>query len=101
MSPLLSWERCCEEVLGVPSSGASRQVLYKLCAQGLPYVQVGRQRMFDALQVRAWLLQRAEARSAARERPQAPPKATPTRRRRPANAAPARSIADLVRQGRG
>lgn len=93
-----------------PESRASRLVVWKLCREGLPWVQVAGARLFRAEACIAWLERRSEAQAAARQQSAelagmvaqaaASRARTPGRRappaRRPSKGAPAKSLADLA-----
>jgi hypothetical protein len=94
-----------------PDSHATQHAVWRLCRQGMPYVQAAGTRLFREAAVLAWLERRAEAtrllnqqeaaaqqaaRAAQAARP-SPGPAAPSPRRRPARKpAPAASLAQLA-----
>lgn len=95
---LMTWEEVAA-LLRRPATWGTRQLLYSLAKEGLPFVQVGRQRLFDREEVETWLRERAERQAAARSTPApAAPKKAPRGRRRPRAEGAPRTIAELARR---
>lgn len=92
---LLTWEECAALLRREPNL-AARQLLYQLAKEGLPFVQVGRQRLYDRGLVETWLRERAEHQAEGRAAPAPASRPSPRARRRPAAGGAPRTIADLA-----